>query len=239
MAPSTDRPQERRNHPAGPSVGQRGGHRIFAAVYDRLTAQLEREVLGPRRAALLGGLEGDVLEVGAGTGASLRHFRRARRVVAAEPDPAMRRRMAAKLGQAGVPVELGAAVAEALPYPDASFDAVVFTCTLCTVADPHRALDEARRLLRPPGRLVVLEHVRGDGRLARWQDGVTPLWSRLMAGCHPNRDIPAAIERAGFAFERVERFDPLPRWVPARPLLAAVARPASARLPRPRAPAGG
>ena len=176
---------------------QRGGHRLFAAVYDRLTAQLEHEVLAPRRAALLGGLEGDVLEVGAGTGASLPHFRRARRVVAAEPDPAMRRRMAAKVGQAFVPVELAAAVAEALPYRDASFDAVVFVGTLCTVADPDRALAEARRVLRPAGRLVALEHVRGDGRLARWQDRVTPLWSRLMAGCHASRDTPAAIDRAG------------------------------------------
>ena len=79
-------------------------------------------------------------------------------------------------------------------------------------------------MLKPAGRLIALEHVRGAGRLARWQDRVTPLWSRLMAGCHPNRDTAAAIERAGFSLERSELFDPLPRWVPARPLLAAVAR---------------
>jgi ubiquinone/menaquinone biosynthesis C-methylase UbiE len=226
MAPTTDRPRERHNDPAPMRLRQRRSHPLFAAVYDRLTAQLEREVLAPRRAALLGGLEGDVLEVGAGTGASLPHFGRARRVVAAEPDPAMRRRMAAKVGQAFVPVEFADAVAEALPYPDASFDAVVFVGTLCTVADPDRALAEARRVLRPAGRLVALEHVRGDGRLARWQDRVTPLWSRLMAGCHPNRDTPAAIDRAGFALERIERFDPFPRWVPARPMIELVARPA-------------
>jgi ubiquinone/menaquinone biosynthesis C-methylase UbiE len=137
----------------------------------------------------------------------------------------MRRRMAANVGQAFVPVEFADAVAEALPYPDASFDAVVFVGTLCTVADPDRVA-EARRVLRPAGRLVALEHVRGDGRLARWQDRVAPLWSRLMAGCHPNRDTPAAIDRAGFALERIERFDPFPRWVPARPMIELVARPA-------------
>lgn len=111
------------------------------------------------------------------------------------------------------------------PLPAASFDAVVFACTLCTVADLDRALAEARRVLKADGRLVVLEHVRGGGQLARWQDAVTPLWSRLMAGCHPNRDTPAAIQRPGFRLEHIERFDPLPRWVPARPMLQAVAVP--------------
>jgi ubiquinone/menaquinone biosynthesis C-methylase UbiE len=201
-------------------------HPVFAALYDRLNGWVESEVLGPRRARLLGELDGEVLELGAGTGASLPHFRRATRLVASEPDPAMRRRMAAKLVGAVVPVELAGAAAESLPFADGSFDAVVFVCTLCTVADPDRAPAEVRRVVRPGGRLVVLEHVRGEGRLARWQDLVTPLWSRLMAGCHPNRDTPAAIERAGFAFERFERFDPFPAWVPTRPMVEAVARPA-------------
>jgi ubiquinone/menaquinone biosynthesis C-methylase UbiE len=200
-------------------------HPLFAALYDRLTAQLERDVLGPRRAALLGELEGQVLDVGAGTGANLPHFHRAGRVVATEPDPAMRSRLARKLGDARVPVELAGAAAESLPFDDATFDAVVFTCVLCTVADPQVAVAEARRVLKPAGRLIALEHVRGARRLARWQDRVTPLWSRLMGGCHPNRDTAATIQRAGFRFARVERFDPCPRWVPARPMLEVVASP--------------
>lgn len=204
---------------------RRRRHPIFAALYDRVNAPLEHEVLRPRRAALLADLEGDVLEVGAGTGASLPHFRRATRVVAAEPDPAMRGRMAAKLTQACVPTQITDALAESLPHADASFDAVVFACTLCAVADLDRTLSEARRVLRLTGRLVVLEHVRGEGQLARRQDRVTPLWSRLMAGCHPNRDTDKAIERAGFTFERSERFDPFPRWVPTRPMFAAIATP--------------
>lgn len=199
-------------------------HQLFAAVYDHVTGPLEREVLGARRAGLLGDLAGEVLEVGAGTGANLPHYRSSTRLVASEPDPAMRRRMAAKLSQARVPVELADAAAEALPFDDASFDAVVFTCALCTVADLDRALAEARRVLRPDGRLVVLEHVRGKGRLADWQDRISPLWSRLMAGCHPNRDTAAAIQWAGFIFEQAEHFDPFPRWVPARPMLQALAR---------------
>ena len=200
-------------------------HWVFATAYDPLTRPLERAVLGEHRARLLASLDGQVLDVGAGTGANLPYLRRASRVVTAEPDAAMRRRLAARLAQAAVPVELSSDPAEKLRYPDASFDAVVFTLVLCTVPSPDRALAEARRVLRPSGRLIVLEHVRGTGALARWQDRLTPLWSRLNAGCHLGRDTAAAIERAGFTFERAEYFDPYPRPVPARPLLKAVARP--------------
>ena len=200
-------------------------HWVFAAVYDPLTRSLERAILAERRARLLDGLDGQVLDVGAGTGANLPYLRQASRVVAAEPDAAMRRRLAARLAQAAVPVELSSDPAEGLRYPDASFDAVVYTLVLCSVASPDRALAEARRVLRPSGRLIILEHVRGTGTLARWQDRVTPLWSLLNGGCHPGRDTAAAIERAGFIFERAEYSDPYPRLVPARPILEAVARP--------------
>ena len=209
------------------SSGAVAEHRLFAALYDRMTGPLEQGVLAQRRAGLLADLGGQVLDVGAGTGANLPHFRAASLVVAAEPDAAMRRRLAAKLAGAPVPAELTGDVAEALRQPDASFDAVVFTQVLCTVTDPDRALAEARRVLRPGGRLIVLEHVRGTGSLARWQDRLTPLWSRLVPGCHLGRDTAAAIERAGFTVQEAELFDPFPRWVPARPMLQAIATPAT------------
>lgn len=126
----------------------------------------------------------------------------------------MRRRLAAKLAGAPVPAELTGNAAQALRQPDASFDAVVFTQVLCTVTDLDQALAEARRVLRPGGQLIVLEHVRGSGSLARWQDRLTPLWSRLIPGCHLGRDTAAAIERAGFTIQRSELFDPYPRWGP-------------------------
>ncbi len=200
------------------------GHRLFAAGYDRFSLPLERAVLGKHRAGLLDALAGEVLELGAGTGANLPYYRQARRVVAAEPDPAMRRRLIAKLGTAQVPVEVTNDAAEALTHADASFDAVVFTQVLCSVTSQDRSLSEALRVLRPSGRLIVLEHVRGEGRLARWQDRVTPLWSLVNAGCHLGRETAAAIERAGFTVERADYFDPYPWWVPARPMLEAVAR---------------
>ncbi len=199
------------------------GHRLFAAVYDGMTSSMERAWLGHRRERLLGDITGDVLELGAGTGANLPYLRAAGRVVTAEPDPAMARRLRGKLASVPMPVELSGAAAESLPYPDGSFDAVVSTLVLCTVTDPHRALAEARRVLKPGGRLLVIEHVRGHGALAQWQDRITPLWSRLMAGCHPNRDLQAAIETAGFRFDHLEVFDPMPRLVPTRPVLQAVA----------------
>jgi ubiquinone/menaquinone biosynthesis C-methylase UbiE len=200
-------------------------HRIHAAAYDRMTGPLERAVLSQRRARLLATVGGQVLDVGAGTGANIPHYRQATQVIAAEPDPAMRKRLTARAATARVPVKVTSDTAESLQHADGSFDAVVFTLVLCSVASLDRALAEARRVMRPSGRLIVLEHVRGSGRLARWQDRLTPIWSRVNAGCHLNRDIAAAIEHAGFAIEKAESFDPFPRWAPARPLLEAIAAP--------------
>lgn len=197
----------------------------WAPAYDPMTRALERSVLAPHRAELLGPLQGVVLDVGAGTGANLAHLSSAAHVIATEPDPRMRRQAVAKLPAASGSVELLDARAESLPLSDASVDAVVATCVLCTVADPELALTEARRVLRPSGRLCVLEHVRGTGELARWQDRITPMWRLVMGGCHPNRDIETAISRAGFRTEQVQRFDPFPRWVPARPWLKLTATP--------------
>ncbi len=88
-------------------------------------------------------------------------------MTAAEPDPVMRSRLTAKKAAAPLPVEVTSDPAESLRHPDASFDAGVFTLVLCSITDPGRALAEARRVLRPSGQLIVLEHVRGSGTLAR------------------------------------------------------------------------
>lgn len=185
-----------------------GGHPIFAALYDPLGASMERRWMGARRARLLAGASGVVLEVGGGTGANLAHYRGVDRVTVAEPDPYMRGRLGQKARGAGVPVEIVAAGAEDLPFPDASFDTVVSTLVLCTVPDQAAALQEIRRVLRPGGRLLFVEHVRATGSWARWQDRIDPIWGRLFGGCHPNRDTVAAIVGAGFEVEVRERFLP-------------------------------
>jgi ubiquinone/menaquinone biosynthesis C-methylase UbiE len=193
------------------------GHPIFAALYDQKSASAERRWMGERRRRLLAGARGAVLEIGGGTGANLAHYRSVDRVTIAEPDPFMRNRIGPKLDEARVPVEVSAAGAEALPYPDGSVDTVVSTLVLCTVPDQEAALDEVRRVLRPGGRLLFIEHVRAAGSAARWQDRLEPLWRRLLGGCHPNRDTVAAIEEAGFEIETFESFyppDPLSALMP-------------------------
>lgn len=174
--------------------------------YDALNRQLDRKGFGERRARLVGSLEGDVLEIGAGTGLNVPHYRSARRLVALEPDGAYGRLLRERASAAGLPVEVVEGRAESLPFPDESFDHAVTSIALCSVDDLDAALAEIRRVLRPGGSLVFLEHVRGDGRLGRWQDRLTPLQRRLADGCHLNRDSESAIARAGFHLEEVERF---------------------------------
>ena len=164
--------------------------------------------MGERRVRLLAGARGAVLEVGGGTGANLAHYRGVDRVTVVEPDPYMRKKLGPKAATASVPVEVSAAGAEALPFPDGSFDTVVSTLVLCTVPDQALALGEIRRVLRPGGLLLFIEHVRAEGAMARWQDRIVPLWERLLGGCHPNRDTVAAIEEAGFEIETFEAFYP-------------------------------
>ena len=158
------------------------GHPVFAALYDALGAAAERGWMGRRRSRLLAGAAGAVLEIGGGTGANLSHYWNAGRVVGSEPDPFMRGRLRRKLGRARVPVEVSESGAEDLPFKDGSFDTVVSTLVLCSVGDQGEALAEVRRVLRPGGRLLFIEHVRGEGSVARVQDRVLPLWSRLLSG---------------------------------------------------------
>lgn len=164
--------------------------------------------MGERRARLLAGARGAVLEVGGGTGANLAHYRGVDRVTVVEPDPHMRKKLGRKAVDAGIPVEVWGAGAEALPFPEDNFDTVVSTLVLCTVSDQAQALREMRRVLRPGGLLLFVEHVRAVGPWARWQDRVEPLWGRLFGGCHPNRDTIAAIKEAGFEIETYEGFYP-------------------------------
>ncbi len=185
-----------------------GGHPVFAALYDRLGGAMERGWMGERRARLLAEARGEVLEIGGGTGANLPHYRDVERVTVSEPDPFMRRRLRPKLEAARVPIAVSGAGAEALPFTDGGFDTVVSTLVLCTVPDQGAALGEIRRVLRPGGRLLFIEHVRAEGRVARWQDRVEPLWGCLLGGCHPNRDTLAAIEAAGFEIDRFDGFYP-------------------------------
>ena len=200
-------------------------HPLYAAAYDRLIGPAERAGLAERRRRLLAWARGRVLEVGGGTGLNLRHYPSSVDGVAVlEPDGAMRRRLAARAAAAPVPVEVHPDTLGAAPFEAASFDTVVCTLVLCTVADLGAALGDVRRLLAPGGWLLFLEHVRATGVRELAQQALTPLWQRLAAGCRLDRDIPAAIRAAGFAITDIERFA-LPRASLLAPAVQGRARP--------------
>ena len=202
--------------------------RVTAAIFDRLNAGMERRYAGERRRKLLQAARGRVLDVGAGTGANLPHYPmdRVSELVLLDVGRGMLARARRRAEALGLPVEFREASAEHLPFEDGRFDTVVFTWSLCSIPDPMQALREARRVLKPDGKLLVLEHVRSrEPGLARWQDRCTPLSSAVGGGCHLNRDTRQNIEAAGFAFEAVEEEPETRISIPLfRPHLQAAAR---------------
>jgi SAM-dependent methyltransferase len=151
---------------------------------------------------------GVVVEIGAGYGATFPHYPAAvTGVLALEPDPTLRGLALAAARTAPVPVTVEEGVAESVPTADASVDVVVSSLVLCSVADQSVALAEVLRVLRPGGLLLFYEHVRSAHRVfAAAEDLVTPLWSRMAGGCHPNRDTVAMIAGAGLTVRAMERF---------------------------------
>lgn len=185
------------------------GHPVFAWCYSKLGPRADSRGTAEHRRRLLANAIGHAVEVGAGTGLNLRHYPEAvTEVLAVEPDPHMFRRLVAAMDGATVPVRVRRATADALPVQSESVDTVVMSLVLCSVPDVRTALDEARRVLKPGGRLVFFEHVRSeDPRFSRWQDRLDRPWTLFGAGCHSNRDTLGAIRAAGFEVREVERFD--------------------------------
>jgi len=146
--------------------------------------------------------QGHVLEVGIGTGLNMRYYDKARVTQITGLDPAMQMHSLAqkRIEGSGLQVNLIGLSAEQIPTPDASFDTVLMTYTLCTIADPHAALLEMRRVLKPTGRLLYCEHGRApDAAVQRWQERLQPLWGKLAGGCQLERDVPALLQAAGLA----------------------------------------
>ena len=184
-------------------------HPIFARFYARISQAVERGGLAERREELLARLSGTVIEVGAGSGLTFAHYPPAvTRVLACEPEPHLRRLARINAGRVYAPIEVVDGLADRLPAEDESFDAAVMSLVLCSLPDQASALREVRRVLKPGGQLRFLEHVRADSpgmiRVQRLLDST--IWPCLFGGCHTGRDTATAIERAGFTFERLERF---------------------------------
>jgi ubiquinone/menaquinone biosynthesis C-methylase UbiE len=181
--------------------------RIFATLYDPFAWLGEVAGMRRTRQRLLARARGRVLELGCGTGANFKLYTPpVAEVVATEPDRHMRARALTRAPQATLPVQIQDADAQALPFGDTSFDTVVGTLVFCTIPDPALALSEARRVLKPGCQILLLEHVRGPGRLkGAFQDAITPVWKRVAGDCHPNRDTLAYVEAAGFDVQEVYR----------------------------------
>jgi ubiquinone/menaquinone biosynthesis C-methylase UbiE len=170
--------------------------RLGAALYDATLALGERRGMRARRAALLAGADGRVLEIGAGTGLNLAHYPASAELTLTEPVAAMRRHLQDRVRASGRHAQVLDARAEALPFSDGAFDVVISTLVLCTVEDADAALAEIHRVLRPGGQLLFIEHVRADQGARAWlQDRLVRPWAAFAAGCRCNRSTAATIGR--------------------------------------------
>nr|WP_240353617.1 class I SAM-dependent methyltransferase [Cohnella algarum] len=168
---------------------------------------LEKKHFQHIRKSLIQKVNGDILEIGSGTGFNFPLYEHANRVIAVEPEPVMRQLSLPRLRQAHVPIEVIDARAENLPFQDNSFDSVVCTLVFCTIPDPHMGLEEIRRVCKPGGKLLMFEHVKVDhavyGPLQEW---VNPVWKKLCDGCHLNRRTIEFVQQAGFRIVNLQKF---------------------------------
>jgi ubiquinone/menaquinone biosynthesis C-methylase UbiE len=181
--------------------------RVSARVYDPFLWLGERLGMARHRRDLLAHAEGRVLEIGAGTGLNLRHYRDSiESLVLTEPVESMARALERRVERLGRPARVQRAPAEALPFADDSFDTVVSTLVLCTVADQALAVSEIARVLRPGGRLLFVEHLRSETELwGRWQDRLERPWAGFAGGCRCNRRTLELIARSPLRVEQSAR----------------------------------
>jgi ubiquinone/menaquinone biosynthesis C-methylase UbiE len=160
------------------------------------------------RSRVAAGLEGDILEVGFGSGLNVPHYPAAvQRVWAVDPATLGRQLAASRLAAAPVPVEFIGLDGERLPLESGTVDHVIVTWTLCTIPNPNVALGEIHRVLRPGGDLHFVEHGRSpDPGVARWQDRLTPLQRRVFGGCHLNRSVDQLVADSGLELTRLENY---------------------------------
>lgn len=170
------------------------------------------------RSRIIPKASGDVLELGCGGAANLAFYdwNRVKTLSGIDPSPELMKRAQAELATAGRSARFILGIAEDLPFADASFDTVVTTFTLCSVQDQAVSLSEARRVLRPGGQLLYVEHGQCPDRApARWQGRLEPIWKHIAGGCHLTRPVTKAISDCGFVIgeNRGHYMKGTPKWL--------------------------
>lgn len=183
------------------------GGAITARLYDGVLERGERKGMAEIRRKLIAKAEGAVLEIGAGTGLNAEYYGDGlERLVICEPEEHMIGELKKRVESLGLDAEIVRAAAEALPFEDDSFDTVISALVLCTVGDVDASLAEIRRVLKPGGRLLLVEHVHaGDTRLGRWQNRLHRPWRAVAAGCNCNRDTLQSIADSGFQVTEIDQ----------------------------------
>lgn len=179
----------------------------FSHLYDVFMYPQEIFGLWKLRLKTVGQAEGQVLEVGVGSGLNFPHYKKAAKVIGIDPDTVLLGKARRRAREASFPVHLEEGNAEDLPFQDESFDTVVATLVYCMVPDALRGLRELRRVVRPGGTIRLLEHVRSPSPgIARVQDLIEPVWVRVSGGCHANRDTVRLIKEAGIVITNERRY---------------------------------
>ena len=182
---------------------------LSAFFYDSLLAKSEEACLMEWRSELVKHVHGNVLEIGAGTGANILFYpKNGIELTLSEPDKHMRTQLEEKVKDQGLDhVTISSHTIEKSHRPDATFDCVVSTLVCCSVPNLASAFSEIKRILKPDGYFIFLEHVGAEKgtRRRRWQNRLTPLWCKISGNCHLNRETEIAFNNAGFTFKEIKR----------------------------------
>ena len=201
---------------------------IASFCYDRFMKKTEQACLIDWRRELLQDVKGRVLEIGAGTGASLELYPQIPdlEIVMSEPDKNMRAQLVKKLKRKGQQhVAVIESSAEKISSSNQAFDFAFISLVCCSVKDPAAALHEIKRVLKPDGRLIFLEHVAADHgtKRRRWQNRLNPVWRFLAGNCHLNRDTELTLNEVGFIITSIQRESMRKAWSLVRPTIRGVA----------------
>ena len=199
-----------------------------AFFYDRFMESVEKACLREWRRELLAQAAGKVLEIGAGTGANIEFYPETiSQLVMAEPDRHMRRLLQKKISICKIKdVHIVDETAESVKADSESFDCVVTTLVCCSFADIETALLQIRRVLKPGGTLLFMEHVAAhdDSRSRYWQNMINPLWRKMMGNCHLNRETESKLITSGFKIDQIKREDMATVIAPLLPTIRGCAR---------------